>query len=352
MKMKRANIITALFVTALALAAPATAQDQRSSMADAVLDAIRKAVPGGFPDLLVMGKRGRDAEATVLKARQALRDAEASLAYAREQNNPQAATISGRAIQIARRALRKAKQDIARISGLTLAVDRAIETISRRIAEEADAALAVNPGFHRDPVWETRLSGILADLRKTSLKPGAKLRVRILDDNNPMGMAKSSPTTVYLLRGYLAANPSDKELAFVLGHEMAHADLRHSALWMIRARYDEETDWMSSLASEGPNNPQIEFLIRDAAVRVRRADYERHQEFIADMVGTHTALESGADPSGLKAMLARMSRYRAASAGNYPTSAEQKRAQQLSDHPTPDERRRKLKSLFGDRVRF
>jgi len=354
--MKHKAITTALLGLVLTFAEPCTqsavGQDTRRSMADTVLDAVRRAVPSGFPDLLIISQRRREAETTVLKARQALTNAEEVLAYAREKNNAEAQSISARAIAVAKRALRKAKQDISRITGLTLAADRAIETISRRIANDADASLQTKPGFHRDAVWEKRLAGLAQKLRKMSLKPGAPIRIRILDDPKPRGLARSSSTTVYLKRGYLESKPSDAELSFVLGHEIAHADLRHAALWSVRTTFDEETDWISSLAEMPTNNPRIDEMVRNAALRVRRTSYGRHQEFIADMVGTHTALEAGADPKGLKSMFERLTRHRAASAKKYPTPAEQKRAAQLSDHPSPDERRQNLKKLFGGRVRF
>lgn len=92
---------------------------------------------------------------------------------------------------------------------------------------------------------------------------------------------------IYVTRGMLSFVQSPDELAFVLGHEVAHVERRHHVAIIERDFFF--TVVLQLLFGGSPNNAQIASLVRVLANR----GFSREAEFDADLVGTTLTHRSG-----------------------------------------------------------
>ena len=126
---------------------------------------------------------------------------------------------------------------------------------------------------------------------------------------------------------------SDSELAEVLGHEMAHVDLRHAV---------EHYQYQYRLGS------LVELLHRLATM-----PYSADQELDADAEGLRLAIAAGYDPAAAPALFERMQRQFHEPASPHATTPAGELAHSLGDalgsyfrsHPPSEERARRLREL-------
>ena len=90
---------------------------------------------------------------------------------------------------------------------------------------------------------------------------------------------------------------TEAELAAILGHEIAHVDLRHCI-----ERYQYELSLKRIGLSE------VGGLI-DVTRRLISVGYNKYQEVEADAYGTILSIETGYDPDATAAVFARLSKH-------------------------------------------
>ncbi len=99
---------------------------------------------------------------------------------------------------------------------------------------------------------------------------------------------------VFVFTGLLAQLQSDDELAFILGHEMSHVDLRHAVeLYQTEAAFEK-----IGVAPIG----QVTELVRRLVAR----GYSKFQELEADAQGLRMCTQAGYDPDAAVRMYARI----------------------------------------------
>ena len=204
-----------------------------------------------------------------------------------------------------------------------------------------DQKFRKEPGYHEDPALEKRLSDIVKEIKKHSLRPDEPLEVKILDTKHVKNYASATATGIYVEKAYLDLKPSKEELTFILAHEVAHVELNHF--------YEKIAPELAAMAKEKLNwdpltarNNRAQHAIRQAAEAVARREYTRPQELAADLLGAEMALKAGGSKEGIKAAL---DRFQAAQK-NLP-KAEKKQPSRLATHPTPDRRLDALEQRFG-----
>lgn len=181
-----------------------------------------------------------------------------------------------------------------------------------------------------DPEIQDLLDGITARLADRVKNRALHFEVMAVNGNHatafalPGGFIFVAPALVTL------AEHNRDELAFVIGHEMAHVIKRHA----IDRILSQKALSMASLAT--PAARTIAPWIRTVGVQWLEKAYSREQEFEADALGARLMQVSGFDPVGAFRML---DRFRNLDRKTDPLGL----GAYLSTHPPIDDRIRHIK---------
>ena len=202
------------------------------------------------------------------------------------------------------------------------------------------AELAGRLAWTDDPVWTPYVAAVGAALVPHVRRTG--LRYEFHAVQSPEANAFTIPGGhIYVLTGMLGFVQSEAELAVVLGHEIAHVDLRHAV-----ERYQYE------LAGRKLGLEQIGRLA-DVARLPYTIGYLRYQEIEGDEQGARMSIEAGYDPSAAPALFTRMQTLRGepewkragTPAGEAVGALAGSLAGYFRSHPMSDERARRLGEL-------
>jgi predicted Zn-dependent protease len=158
-----------------------------------------------------------------------------------------------------------------------LSTPYADEKVGREGAKAAEAEY----GLVEDPELNRYVDEIGRRLARHAPGYGFDYRFAIVDDTAPNAFALPGGY-IYVSRGLLALSNSEEELAGVLGHEIAHVALRHSA------------------ARQGLGSPSFFMPMKTLQILSFSRDLER----TADRVGQGLAGVAGYDPRGITDFLA------------------------------------------------
>lgn len=220
-----------------------------------------------------------------------------------------------------------------------------LDWLGRAMSGEVDALFSKDPGFASDGEAHRRIAGLIERLRPASLRPDAPVDVRILK-GEVRRMAAATGGVVYVEEAYLKLKPSDDELLFVLGHELAHAHLRHGVRTVVRRAQEAGRSDIAALAA---TDPQVAEWIREMALRAVTAERDRADESAADVAGAFTALGAGASMDGLRAFLTRLENgdnKRLSEASD----AQRKRLTSTDGHPPVAARKRLLEAVLAEKL--
>jgi predicted Zn-dependent protease len=143
---------------------------------------------------------------------------------------------------------------------------------------------------------------------------------------------------IYVLRGMMDFLESEAELAAILGHEIAHVDLRHCV---------ERYQYQNALKKAGVEGLSLPL---DVARMLVVIGYNQYQELEADDEGVRLAVQAGYDPAAAEAVFTRMdaqfggrARPQATTpAGELGQAMEQALSDYFSIHPRTVERAKRM----------
>lgn len=208
-------------------------------------------------------------------------------------------------LQSAQEVLKKEKE-----SGDQLQTER-VRRVGMRIA-----AVANKPDYK----WEFRL--IEKDTVNAFCLPGGK---------------------VFVYTGILNLTTSNDELAAVMGHEIAHALLRHGGERVSMALMAQMGGQAASVALGSAVSPAAGQVFNQAygigAQVGVMLPHSRSQESEADEVGMILAAQAGYEPSGALSLWRKMDAYAKSKGQNAPGW--------LSTHPTTEDRMAAIKAKMG-----
>lgn len=206
--------------------------------------------------------------------------------------------------------------------------------IGRRAAAELEGEF----GLVADPALGAYVTRIGMRLASISRRPTLPWTFRVLntDEVNAISLPGGF---IYVTRGMINFAQTPDELAFILGHEIGHVELRHHVALIQRDFFFSIL--LSLVLGRDPGTAQIGNFVHALLSR----GFSRQAEFEADTAGVALTHKAGFNAA---AGLAILERLRAA-AGRDPTQVEVF----FSTHPAPAERiirMRKLLRQLGYRV--
>jgi predicted Zn-dependent protease len=197
---------------------------------------------------------------------------------------------------------------------------------------EVRAALATRWSFVTSPTAQPYLDRIARQIAGciTGAPPAPRLVLVETREHRTLALPSG---TLLLSTGLLAFLEDEAELAFVLGHEIAHAASGEAAVRLVRLGFQATA--RESGASDG-------LCWNDAAVDLARLGYGRRRECDADMCALSAMLDLEYEPQSAGRYLQRL---HAAIARGDDTVAETEVA-----HPTPFDRLRRMERALCTRV--
>jgi predicted Zn-dependent protease len=163
----------------------------------------------------------------------------------------------------------------------------------------------------------------------------------IVDQEEPNAFALPGGF-VYVSRGLIVLLENEDELAGVLGHEISHVTLRHSASRQKKAILPTILALPGAIASESVAS-MTGITIKGplmGAARAYLASYSRGQESEADDKGIRLAAKAGYQPKALSAILNRLERFVQAEYGDKAA-----KYNLFSDHPMTPDRMKAIEAL-------
>ncbi|MCY4121844.1 MAG: M48 family metalloprotease [Acidobacteria bacterium] len=230
--------------------------------------------------------------------------------------------------RLAGRQFRKAKWMWDSVAGSDDDAIRAQQGLGRDMAaavrEQAPGAV--------DPAVQRLLDELTATLADRVRNPAHRFEVGAAGGDHPTAFA--------LPGGYIFVAPAlveltgrnRDELAFVIGHEMAHV-IRGHVIDRIKLEWSQKA--LSAVSLATPAGRTVAPWLRRVGVQWLEKAYSREQEFEADELGGRLMRAAGFDPHGCVRML---ERFRRLERESDPLGL----AAYLSTHPPVDDRKHHL----------
>ncbi len=180
---------------------------------------------------------------------------------------------------------RKKKKEHDEAAELEASVKREI-SIGNKVAEE----IAKHMDFIEDPVYTARVRGIFNRLTPYVQRP-LPYNVHIIKEKSPNAFCIPGGN-IYVTTGLLEFARSDSELAFVIAHELSHANGKHVIIQMERNQRLSLAALAIAIASRGAGAAVV--LSNVAAISIASA-YSRDLEQEADYGAITIAENAGYD---------------------------------------------------------
>jgi predicted Zn-dependent protease len=193
--------------------------------------------------------------------------------------------------------------------------------------------LAAFGGEYRAPAARAVLDEVVLRLAKAGEVQIGAYEITIL--NSPVVNAFALPNgRLYVTRGLLALANDTAEIASVLAHEIAHVTAQHA---VERAERERESALVSQVVAQVLNDPVAGAAVQ-AGSKLSLARFSRQQELTADQISVRNISRAGYDPYGAGRFLAALGRNTAYRNSAQNQSADDKRLDILSSHPSTPER--------------
>ena len=162
--------------------------------------------------------------------------------------------------------------------------------------------------------------------------------VRVIDDPKTVNAWCMAGGRMAIYSGLInQLNATDDEIAQVMGHEISHALLAHTAERMSRAMAIQLGIGAAAVTASGSDNSQLALQgIALAAVVALELPNSRTAEAEADVVGLEIAAKAGYDPRAAEMLWAKMAKVGGSGESRFDF---------LSTHPAPVKRMETLREL-------
>jgi beta-barrel assembly-enhancing protease len=213
---------------------------------------------------------------------------------------------------------------------------------AEEMAHGRELAGRVGQWWREDAAWTRYISGVGANLAPHLHRHGIGYTFHAVEAGAINAFALPGGQ-VFLFTGMLAFLRTEAELAAILGHEMAHVDLRHCI-----ERYQYELALRK--VGAGPLGQ-----LAEVARRLLTVGYRQYQELEADAQGVRMVAEAGYDPAAGIAVFRRLAQRAGERPAPHPRTPAEEAGQAVvramgsyfRSHPTSSERSRRLERLVA-----
>lgn len=194
----------------------------------------------------------------------------------------------------------------------------------------------------KDQLQVERVKRVGSRIAAAASKPDYKWEFHVIEKDTVNAFCLPGGK-VFVYTGILELTTSNDELAAVMGHEIAHALLRHGGERVSMALMTQMGGQAASIALGSTVSPAASQIF-DQAYGVGAQvgvmlPHSRSQESEADEVGMILAAKSGYEPSGALSLWRKMDAYAKSKGQNVPGF--------LSTHPTTKDRMAAIQSKMG-----
>lgn len=219
---------------------------------------------------------------------------------------------------------------------LTRVSDREEMELGRRIAD------SVLRRRREHPEWGRYVTAVGKALLPGVRRPGIRYEFHVVESSSINAFALPGGQ-IFILTGMLEFLESEAELAAILGHEIAHVDLRHCI---------ERYQYRLALRKVGAGEVG---QLAEIARRLVTVGYTKYQEVEADAQGVRLSIQAGYQPEAGAAVFGRLRtrferptpRRPRTPAGELGRAMEEALGSYFKSHPASDDRARRLTSLVS-----
>ena len=235
-------------------------------------------------------------------------------------------------------------KDITRI-GTGVLVNTATPPLSladeRRVGDKVARALEQKYGVSNSDA-DKRLQRVVGRLVRVAPRHKTlRYRFRLL--RSPHVNAFMAPGgRGFVFEGLLEALPDDSQLAFIIGHELAHSELKHNAQSVRVALAGRK---LGEALAEGSGD--VAELLSGVTARLLQISYDQDLEYEADRLGLCLAVLAGYRKEGGRQSFVAMGRLVRGRRGRPKKGAERIAYDVLESHPPLAERARDQRRLGG-----
>jgi predicted Zn-dependent protease len=235
--------------------------------------------------------------------------------------------------------------NIAGRKQLSLISEQSAITASKQAYTNTLAPLVEAGKVNTDAQAVARINQITQRLinQATQLRPETaqwEWSVKVIEDKNTVNAWCMAGGKMAIYTGLIQQlNATDDEIAQVMGHEISHALLNHSAERMSVAMANNMA--LSILQSTTEASDQSMTLASAAAQVALSLPNSRKSESEADRIGMEIAAKAGFNPNAAVTLWQKMAKVGGSGGPEF-----------LSTHPAPQNREQKLKSLIPEMMPF
>lgn len=203
------------------------------------------------------------------------------------------------------------------------------------MGQQYDPEIVASMGLYGGDPWQNYVQQVGRRMAARTERPDLPWNFRVIDD--PVVNAFAVPGGyVYITRGILAHFNSEAQLAAVMGHEIAHVTLRHSA-----AQMSTQTLLQGALGIGALLAPRLQtaFGIANVGLGVLFLKNSRDDESQADEYGLGYMYADGYDPRPMPEVYVMLGQISASAGGGPP--------EWLSTHPNPANREQRIRELMA-----
>jgi beta-barrel assembly-enhancing protease len=207
------------------------------------------------------------------------------------------------------------------------------------LGNQIDQEILKDPGQYPilDSVQYASAYAHLYSIRNTILASGKlqyanlfKWKCRIIHNDSVINAFCVPGGNIYIYSGIIKFLDNEAEFAGVLGHEMAHADLRHTSQ-QLTVVYGE-TFLLNLILGNNPS--QLSQIVSDLALGLGNLAYSRQHEYQSDEYSVKYLYPTKYDAAGIGDFFVKI-------------QAQPSPPAFLSDHPSPSDRLTKITEVFN-----